>query len=97
MNDYTQTPNSDIYNYNVIYDDEDVIGKVLDIKKCFMYELIREIKSNETDVDEKISQISLIQDLLLKLKKENNSTVIKVSYNPMGAFNFGYLNWEVKE
>lgn len=45
MNDYTQTPNSDIYNYNVIYDDEDVIGEELKMNK--LEELRNEYKLKE--------------------------------------------------
>lgn len=84
-------------DFTVIYDDEDVIGKVKDIKKCFINELAKILEDREIDIEEQINQINLIQDLLEELSDENNNTIIKVSFNPMGAFYYSYVNWEVKD
>ena len=81
-------------NYTVIYDDEDVIGKVLEIKKCFMQHLAEIILDEEIEIGEKTSQLTLIAELIEKLNEENDNTIIKVTFNPMGEFNFKYLNWE---
>lgn len=81
-------------NYTVIYDDEDVIGKVLEIKKCFMQHLAEIILDEEIEIGEKTSQLTLIAELIEKLNEENDNAIIKVTFNPMGEFNFKYLNWE---
>lgn len=84
-------------NFTVIYDDEDVIGKVEEIKKCFINELVKILESEEISVEEKIEQISLIEDLLNEISKENNNTIIRVTFNPVGVFYYSYANWEVKK
>ena len=81
-------------NYTVIYDDEDVIGKVLEIKKCFMQHLAEIILDEEIEIGEKTNKLTLIAELIEKLNEENDNAIIKVTFNPMGEFNFKYLNWE---
>lgn len=81
-------------DYTIIEDDEDIIGKVLDIKKCFINILIQDLKNKDIDLESKIYQINLTQDLLDKLKDEYDDTIIKVSFNPMGAYYFKNLTWE---
>ena len=82
-------------NYTVIYDDEDVIGKVLEIKKCFMQHLAEIILDEEIEIGEKTSQLKLIAELIEKLEDVSEQTIIKVSFNPMGTFNVYYIQgWE---
>ena len=81
-------------NFEVIYDDEDVIGKVREIKKCFMKHLTDIILDEEIEMGEKTNQLSLIAELIEKLGNESDNTIIKVSFNPMGAFNYSHLSWE---
>jgi hypothetical protein len=81
-------------NFNVIYNDEDVIGKVKDIKECFSYELSKILTDEKIDIEEKINHIEIIGDLLSQLGEEFDNTIIKVSYNPMGCYYFNYLSWE---
>lgn len=81
-------------DFEVIYDDEDVIGKVKEIKKCFIHQLSVTLSDNEIDIEEKINQNNLINDLLEQIKEEHDNTIIKVSFNPMGAFYYKHLNWE---
>lgn len=81
-------------NFEVIYDDEDVIGKVREIKKCFMKHLADIILDEEIEMGEKTNQLSLIAELIEKLENESDNTIIKVSFNPMGAFNYSHLSWE---
>lgn len=82
-------------NYTIIYDDEDVIGKIKDIKKSFVYELSKTLNDESIDIEDKTSQIDLIQDLLKQLNNEKNeNAIIKVKYNPMGSFYYSFLNWE---
>ena len=79
-------------NFEVIYDDEDVIGKVREVKKCFMQHLADIILDEEIEMGEKTNQ--LIAELIEKLGNESDNTIIKVSFNPMGAFNYSHLGWE---
>ena len=81
-------------NFEVIYDDEDVIGKVREVKKCFMKHLADIILDEEIEMGEKTNQLSLIAELIEKLGNESDNTIIKVSFNPMGAFNYSHLSWE---
>lgn len=83
-------------NFEVIYDDEDVIGKVREVKKCFMQHLAETILDGEIEMGEKTNQLSLVAELIEKLENESDNTIIKVTFNPMGAFNYSYLNWEEK-
>ena len=75
---------------NVIYDGDDVVGKVGEIKKLFIYQLGEDLQMN-IDIEEKIDRINMTQDLLKKLENEHNNTIIKVLYNQMGCFNYKYM------
>ena len=82
-------------NLEIIYDDEDVIGKVLDVKKLFVFQLAKDLQDKEIALEDKINQINLVQELLEKLEEESERTIIKVSFNPMGTFNVYYIQgWE---
>lgn len=81
-------------NFEVIYDDEDVIGKVREVKKCYMKHLADIILDEEIEMGEKTSNLILIAELIDKLGEESDNTIIKVTYNPMGAFNYSHLSWE---
>lgn len=75
----------------VIYQDGDVIGKVEEVRKCFLTELSKILNDNSIEIEEKINQLYLTQDLIKQLEEESDSTIIKVSYNPMGAFYYKYM------
>lgn len=76
--------------FNVIYDGDDVVGKVGEIKKLFIYQLGEDLQM-DIDIEEKIDRINMTQDLLKKLENEHNNTIIKVLYNQMGCFNYKYM------
>ena len=76
--------------FNVIYVDEDVVGKVRDIKKLMIYQLGKDLQEN-IDIVEKIDKINMTQSLLEDLESENDNTIIKVIYNNMGCFNYKYM------
>ena len=81
--------------FTVIYDDEDVIGKVAEVKKCFMQHLGEVVLDGEVEMGEKTNQVALIAELIDKLNNENDREIIKVSYNPMGTFNIYHIQgWE---
>lgn len=73
--------------FNVIYVDEDVVGKVRDIKKLMIYQLSKDLQE-DIDIVEKIDKINMTQALLEDLEGENDNTIIKVLYNQMGCFNY---------
>lgn len=77
--------------FTVIYDDEDIIGKSFDIKKCFLTRLKEILSDNDIYIEEKINHLDLIQDIIKQLDSVSDNTIIKVSYNPMGAFYYKYL------
>lgn len=78
----------------IIFDDEDIIGKVKDIKKLFINELAKNLLDKEFEVKEKISDINNVQELFKNLEKENDNTIIKIYNNPMGGLEFKHLTWE---
>lgn len=78
-------------NFTVIYEDEDIIGKVEEIRKCFLTELSKILSDNNIEIEEKINQLYLTQDLIKQLEEESDKTIIKVSYHPMGAFYYKYM------
>lgn len=76
--------------FKVIYDGDNVIGKVEEIKELFVYELGEDLQT-DIDIEEKIDRINMTQDLLKELENEHDDTIIKVLYNQMGCFNYKYM------
>ena len=76
--------------FNVIYDGDDVIGKVEEIKELFVYELGEDLQT-DIDIEEKIDRINMTQNFLKDLEGKNKNTIIKVLYNQMGCFNYKYM------
>lgn len=72
--------------FNVIEDNEDFIGKVSELKKYFIYNLGKIINDNDIGEEEKICNVGMIYDILEQLQKQSEYIVVKVKYNPMGAF-----------
>ena len=77
-----------------VNDNETIIGKIEDIEK----EFIKLLESNITDIEnmeEFVDRLTEIQRLLENLeekKEENGNIVIKVGYNPMGAYQYEEIN-----
>lgn len=80
-------------DFTIIYDNEDIVGKVADVKKCFINQLANDLLDKDIYIDDKINQINLVQELLEKIKDLSNNEIIKVSYNPVGTFNFKVVDW----
>ena len=78
----------------IIFEDTDTIGKVKDIRELFVKELANDLLDNDIGIEDKINQINLIQDLLEKIQEEEDNTIIRVGYNPMGEFYYKHLTWE---
>lgn len=78
----------------IIFENEDTIGKVKDIRKLFVKELGNNLLDKNIYIEDKINQINLIQDLLEKINEEEDNTIIRVGYNPMGEFYYKHLTWE---
>lgn len=81
-------------SFEVIYDDENVIGKIREVKKCFMKHLADIILDEEIEMGEKTNQLCLIAELIESLNNEGENDIIKVFFNPMGAFQYSFLSWE---
>ena len=73
---------------NIIYNDNEIIGKIEDIKQLFLNRIKEEIDTEELEISEKLVNIGNILDLLNELEKEIINEPIKVFANPMGGFNY---------
>ena len=78
----------------IIFENEDTIGKVKDIRELFVKQLANDLLDNDIYIEDKINQINLMQDLLEKINEEEDNTIIRVCYNPMGEFYYKHLTWE---
>ena len=70
------------------YNDNEIIGKIEDIKQLFLNRIKEEIDTEELEISEKLVNIGNILDLLNELEKEIINEPIKVFENPMGGFNY---------
>lgn len=73
---------------NIIYNDNEIIGKIEDIKQLFLNRIKEEIDTEELEISEKLVNIGNILDLLNELEKEIINEPIKVFENPMSGFNY---------
>lgn len=81
-------------DYTIIEDNENIIGKVEDIKKFFVFRLGEDLRDKDIELEDKMYQIELTQELFKLLENENDETIIKVAFNPMGAYYFKHITWE---
>ena len=78
---------------NLVYDDDQVIGKVTDIIEVF-YRLIKYEIDNIEDLEERTIGVAEKVDFISQLINEmgdnelNKNSVIKVKENPMAGFNY---------
>ena len=78
---------------NLVYDDDQVIGKVTDIVEVF-YRLIKYEIDNIEDLEERTIGVAEKVDFISQLINEigdnelNKNSVIKVKENPMAGFNY---------
>jgi uncharacterized protein YutD len=80
----------------LMFDDEDIIGKTEDIIEAFyiliIYDIhnVEDLEERATDIAEKFDFIQTLmndlEDNEIRLK-----TIIKVTYNPMGGYNYGVV------
>lgn len=71
--------------HNIIMLDEDFIGTVKNLKEYFIDCLAYNLTTDE-DIDDKISSIDMLGDILKKLQELYDNTVIRICYNPMGTY-----------
>lgn len=69
----------------VVEDDEKFIGKAEDLRNYFIYNLAYSLLA-EDDAENQASNIILTSDLLEQLEEYGNDDVLKIVYNPMGAY-----------
>lgn len=74
-------------NDNLTINDEEIIGKVHDVKEYLRYELANQCMS-DIDYENLIDNGKMIFYLLEELENENDDLKIKVYYNPMGALQY---------
>lgn len=78
---------------NLVYDDDQVIGKVTDIIEVF-YRLIKYEIDNIEDLEERTIGVSEKVDFISQLINEmednelSKNAVIKIKENPMAGFNY---------
>lgn len=76
---------SKIDKIKVVEDDEKFIGRVEDLRKFFIYTLAYGLLA-EDDAENQASNIILTSDLLEQLEEYGDDDVLKIVYNPMGAY-----------
>lgn len=77
---------SKINNIKVIENgEEELIGKVKDLRDYFIYNLAYSLLA-EDDAENQASNIILTSDLLEQLEEYGDDDVLKIVYNPMGAY-----------
>lgn len=69
----------------VVEDDEKFIGRAEDLRDFFIYNLAYGLLA-EDDTENQTSNIILTSDLLEQLEEYGNDDVLKIVYNPMGAY-----------
>lgn len=62
------------------------IGIVQDIRKAYREEISHQALNDDLDEEEIKYNINLILDLLVDIQDLEEDTLIKVVYNPMGAY-----------
>lgn len=78
---------------NLVYDDDQVIGKVTDIIEVF-YRLIKYEIDNIEDLEERTISVAEKVDFISQLINEiednelSKNTIIKIKENPMGGFDY---------
>ena len=78
-------------NDNLTINDEEIIGKVHDVKEYLRYELANQCMSHFEDFEYEnlIDNADMIIDLIQELDETQEDTLkIKVYYNPMGALQY---------
>ena len=76
---------SKIDKIKVIEDDEKFIGRVEDLRNYFIYNLAYSLLA-EDDAENQASNIILTSDLLEQLEEYGDDDILKIVYNPMGAY-----------
>lgn len=67
--------------------EEKIIGKVKDLRDYFIYNLAYNLLAeNEGDTENQTSNIILTGDLLEQLEEYGENDILKIVYNPMGAY-----------
>lgn len=75
--------------YNIIIEDGDYVGKVENLKKYFIEELIYNLKVDldNNSLEESIFHIDLIKDILEDLQEDWNDTdIVTIRYDEMGSY-----------
>lgn len=80
-------------NDNLKITDEEVTGKVKDVKEYFRYEVANQCMSF-LSYEELIYNSKLIFDLIEELEEENDDLEIEVYFNPVGAYEYKKVELE---
>lgn len=72
--------------YNVIEENDDLIGKVKDLRGYLMQSLNYTLSQDDISEEEKENVIDITNEALIQLKEYNEQDLIKLKYHPMGAY-----------
>lgn len=73
-------------NNNLTINDEEIQGNVKDIVDCFKYEMASQLMGINPSIEDIITNLGLTKDILEQLNDLPHNDIIKVKYNPMGAY-----------
>ena len=73
-------------NDNLLINDDEIQGNVKDIIDYFKYNLASQLMGVKPSIEDIINNLELTKDILEQLNNLPHNGVIKVRYNPMGAY-----------
>ena len=72
--------------FNVIEIDEDLLGKVEDLKGYLIEGLKYTLSQEDISEEEKENVIDITNEILINLREYDEQDILRLKYNPMGTY-----------